>query len=116
MFDRVPRVPGCLAHKPFFPPYSSSVSDKGAIRTNHSMAWHNERYFVSTVCLSNLAGFLRLSERFGNVTVASCLSRRNLSQGLPDGFFERCAMLGRRDLEICRLTAAIICELSDEHF
>src|SRR5205807_6564753 len=116
MFERGPRVPSFVIQKPFFPPYSSTVPDERSIRTNHSMAWHNERYFVGTVCLSNLAGFLRLSERFSNVTIASCLSRRNLSQGLPDGFFERCAMLGRRDLEICRLTGEIIVELSDEHF
>src|SRR5438128_10120482 len=103
MFERGPRVPSFVIQKPFFPPYSSPVSDKRAIRTNHSMAWHNERYFVGTVCLSNLAGFLRLSERFSNVTLASCLLRRNLSHGLPDDFFERCARLGLRDVHIFRI-------------
>src|SRR3989442_14151271 len=116
MFERGPRVPSFVIQKPFFPPYSSPVSDKRAIRTDRSMAWHNERYFVGTVCLSNLAGFLRLTERFSNVTIAACLPRRNMSQGLPDGLFKRCAMLGRRDLEICRLAGEIIVELSDERF
>src|SRR5438132_12814933 len=103
MFERGPRVPSFVIQKPFFPPYSSAISDKRAIRTNHSMAWHNERYFVGTVCLSNLAGFLRLSERFSNVTIAACLSRRTLAKGLPDGFFTPLAMLGRRDWEISTL-------------
>src|SRR5947207_879326 len=101
MFERGPRVPSFVIQKPFFPPYSSAVSDKCAIRTNHSMAWHNGGYSVGTICLSNLAGSLSLSERFSKATIVACLPRRNLFQGLPDGFFERCAMLGRRDLEIC---------------
>src|SRR6266581_1221055 len=116
MFERGPRVPSFVIQKPFFPPYSSAVPDKRAIRTDHSMAWHNERYLVGTVCLSNLSGFLGLSHHFGNVTITPCLSRRNLSQGLPDRFFKRCAMLNRRNLEICRLAGEIIAEPRDEPF
>src|SRR5467141_1636752 len=68
-----------------FPPQSSAVPDKRTIRTNHSMALHDERHLVGTFCLPNHAGFFRLSEDSCDVTIAACLARRNLFQSLPGG-------------------------------
>src|SRR5207237_9011753 len=110
-FDLGERGPAVVIQKAYLPPYSSAVPDERSILTNHSMTWHNERYFVGTVCLSNLAGFRGLSNHFSNVTIATRLSKRNLSQGPPDGFFEHCAMLARRDLAFCTLAGEMIVDL-----